>query len=127
MEREREQGTVRLKRAYEPAEESDGTRVLVERLWPRGLTKEKAHLDAWMKEIAPSADLRKWYGHVVERWPEFQRRYTAELDEAGKQELLNELAESAGKGPVTLVYSTHDTDHSGAAVLRDYLRDHYRI
>jgi uncharacterized protein YeaO (DUF488 family) len=127
MASEHGQGTVRLKRAYEPPEESDGRRILVERLWPRGVTKEKADLDAWMKEIAPSAELRKWYGHVVERWPEFQKRYTAELAEAAKKPLLQELAESARKGPVTLVYGAHDTEHNGAVVLRGYLKDHYRI
>jgi uncharacterized protein YeaO (DUF488 family) len=118
---------LRLKRAYEPAEEADGRRILVERLWPRGVAKDKAHLDAWMKELAPSADLRKWYGHVLERWPEFRRRYIAELEQPERQRLLEELAESARNGPVTLVYSTHDTEHSGAAVLRDYLKEHYRI
>jgi uncharacterized protein YeaO (DUF488 family) len=108
---------VTLKRAYEPAEAPDGTRVLVDRLWPRGVSKEHAALDQWMKEIAPSTELRKWFGHDPHRWVEFCRRYSDELHQnAG---LLSELRSLARKRPVTLVYSAHDEVHNDAIVLRD--------
>ncbi len=110
---------VRLKRAYEPASPEDGTRVLVERLWPRGVSKAKAALDDWVKEIAPSPELRKWYGHEVARWPEFRRRYLAEL--AGHAEAVAALRERAKAGRLTLVFAAHDPERSSAAVLRDVL------
>ena len=110
---------IRLKRAYEPASPEDGTRVLVERLWPRGVSKAKAALDDWAKEIAPSPELRKWYGHEVARWPEFRRRYLAEL--AGHAEAVAALGEKAKAGRLTLVFAAHDPEHSSAAVLRDVL------
>lgn len=110
---------IRLKRAYEPAEESDGMRILVDRLWPRGLRKADAALDEWMKEIAPSTRLREWFGHDPRRWPEFQRRYAAELrSHAGEIRRLRALARSK---PVTLVYSAHDSAHNDAVVLRNVL------
>lgn len=110
---------VRLKRAYEPAADSDGVRILVDRLWPRGLRKEDAALDEWMKEIAPSAQLREWFGHDPDRWPEFQRRYAAELRaHAGEIRRLRALARSK---PVTLVYSARDSAHNDAVVLREVL------
>ncbi len=118
---------VRLKRAYEPAADADGRRVLVERLWPRGIAKDEAHLDAWMKDVAPSAELRKWYGHDTKRWPEFRRRYTEELQSPGREPLLHELAESARKGDLTLIYATHDTEHSGVIVLREYLKERFHV
>jgi len=112
---------VTLKRAYEPAEATDGTRILVDRLWPRGVSKERAALDQWMKEIAPSTELRKWFGHDPHRWVEFCRRYADELHQnAG---LLSELRSFARKGPVTLVYSAHDEVHNDAIVLRDVILD----
>ena len=92
---------VRLKRAYEPAEATDGTRILVDRLWPRGVSKERATLDQWMKAIAPSTELRKWFGHDPQRWVEFSRRYNDELHQ--NAELLQQLRALARKGPVTLV------------------------
>jgi uncharacterized protein YeaO (DUF488 family) len=110
---------VRLKRAYEPVNVEDGTRVLVDRLWPRGVSKVDAALDQWMKEIAPSTELRKWFGHDPDRWEEFCRRYSAELHQ--NTELLSRLRSLARQGPVTLVYSAHDEDHNDAIVLRDVI------
>lgn len=110
---------VRLKRAYEPASADDGTRVLVERLWPRGVSKAAAALDDWAKDIAPSPELRTWYGHEVARWPEFRERYLAEL--AGHAEAVAALRETAKAGRLTLVFAAHDAEHSSAAVLRDVL------
>jgi uncharacterized protein YeaO (DUF488 family) len=111
--------TVQVKRAYEPPESGDGYRVLVDRLWPRGLSKEAARLDAWLKELAPSSELRKWYAHDLERWDEFQERYRQELED--RQAALEELAARANEGRVTLVFAARDTEHNSAAVLRDYL------
>jgi uncharacterized protein YeaO (DUF488 family) len=110
---------IRLKRAYEPASPDDGVRVLVDRLWPRGLRKANAAIGRWLKEVAPSTELRRWFGHDPARWDEFQRRYKAELsNDAG---LLDELRGIAKKGTLTLVYSAHDEVHNQAAVLRDVL------
>jgi uncharacterized protein YeaO (DUF488 family) len=111
---------IQIKRTYEKPARSDGRRVLVERLWPRGIKKTAMPLDAWMKEVAPSTELRKWFGHQVERWPEFQRRYRAELAE--HPDAVAELARAAKRGTLTLLYSARDTEHNGAVVLRDYLR-----
>jgi uncharacterized protein YeaO (DUF488 family) len=110
---------VRLKRAYEPADAEDGARILVDRLWPRGVSKADAALDQWMKEIAPSTQLRKWFGHDPDRWEEFCRRYSAELHR--NAELLSQLQSLARQGPVTLVYSAHDEVHNDAIVLRDVI------
>jgi uncharacterized protein YeaO (DUF488 family) len=110
---------VRIKRAYEAPSAADGTRVLVDRLWPRGLKKADARLSQWMKEIAPSTELRKWFGHDPQRWAEFRRRYRAEL--SGKRELVGQLREVARRGPLTLVYSAHDEAHNQAVVLRETL------
>lgn len=110
---------LRMKRAYQPANASDGTRVLVDRLWPRGVSRIDASLDEWMKDVAPSAELRKWFGHDPERWQEFARRYRAELSENGV--LLKKLRALARKGRVTLVYSAHDEIHNDAVVLRNVL------
>jgi uncharacterized protein YeaO (DUF488 family) len=110
---------VSLKRAYERGEAKDGTRVLVDRLWPRGVSKERAALDRWMKEIAPTTELRKWFGHDPDRWPEFCRRYSAELRHSS--ELLAQLRSFARSGPLTLVYSAHDEVHNDAVVLRDVI------
>lgn len=111
---------VRIKRAYEAPSADDGTRILVDRLWPRGLKKSDAAISQWMKEIAPSTPLRKWFGHDPERWEEFRRRYSAEL--AQKSQLLSDLRSMARKGPVTLIYSAHDPQHNQAVVLRDTLQ-----
>jgi uncharacterized protein YeaO (DUF488 family) len=110
---------IQIKRTYEPPARADGRRILVERLWPRGLKKEALAADEWVKEVAPSTGLRQWFDHRVERWAEFQRRYRRELDaNPGAWEPI--LAASM-RGPVTLLYSAHDTLHNGALVLRDYL------
>jgi uncharacterized protein YeaO (DUF488 family) len=108
-------GHIRLKRAYEPPEPSDGTRILIDRLWPRGIKKADAAIDRWIKEIAPSNELRRWFGHRPERWPEFRRRYLAELRR--HPELVEEIREAARAGPVTLVYAARDELHNDAVVL----------
>jgi uncharacterized protein YeaO (DUF488 family) len=110
---------VRLKRAYEPAAHNDGVRILVDRLWPRGVSKADAAVDHWMKDLAPSTALRKWFGHDPARWQEFRRRYEDELLEHADQ--LEQLRELAHKGPITLVYSAHDEAHNDAIVLREVL------
>src|SRR6266568_2393530 len=107
---------IKLKRAYEKPSRDDGMRILVERLWPRGLSKEKAAIDLWMKEVAPSAELRKWYGHEIDKWPEFKQLYKAELH--GKSDLLAELCRYAAKN-VTFVYAARDEKHNSALVLKD--------
>jgi len=111
---------VRLKRAYEPAAPSDGYRVLIDRLWPRGVRREEARLDEWARELAPSSELRRWFGHDPERFVEFRRRYTAELAEQTAK--LKELRREARKGTLTLVYGAHDTEHNDAVVLAEILR-----
>jgi uncharacterized protein YeaO (DUF488 family) len=110
---------VRLKRAYEPAAPDDGVRVLVDRLWPRGLRKTDAAIDRWMKDIAPSTELRRWFGHDPERWPAFHRRYSQELLQQAVA--IDELRELARGGRVTLVFAAHDEAHNDAVVLRDAL------
>jgi uncharacterized protein YeaO (DUF488 family) len=110
---------IRLKRAYLAPSADDGVRILVDRVWPRGVRKSDAAIDRWMKEIAPSTELRRWFGHDPARWDEFQRRYKAELSK--DTELLNELREAAKKGALTLVYSAHDEAHNQAVILRDVL------
>ena len=110
---------VRLKRAYESRAPSDGTRILIDRLWPRGVSKAAAALDQWTRELAPSTELRKWFGHDPARWQEFRRRYAAELREHGAA--LRALRDQARQGPVTLVYSAHDEAHNDALVLREVL------
>ncbi len=111
--------TLKLKRVYEPPEASDGTRFLVERLWPRGLSKQAAKLDAWLKEAAPSDELRRWYGHDPEKWAEFRRRYFAELARA--PEALAPIREALKKGPVTLVFAAKDPRLSNARALKELL------
>ena len=110
---------VQLKRAYSPPSPGDGVRVLVDRLWPRGLRTSDAALDRWLKDIAPSTDLRRWFGHDRSRWDEFCRRYRAELSR--HPEPLNELRELAQAGPITLVFAARDELHNEATVLRDLL------
>lgn len=111
---------IAIKRAYLPPEKSDGKRILIDRLWPRGLSKEKAKIDLWLKEIAPSTELRKWFGHDPAKWAEFQKRYKAELSE--NKEAVGQLVEMAKKQPATLIYSAHDEDHNDAVVLQTYLK-----
>lgn len=109
---------VMLKRAYEPPAKTDGKRILVDRLWPRGLSKVKAGIDLWLKDVAPSTELRRWFGHAPEKWPEFERRYRAEL--AGNQ-ALSELRALASQGDITLVYAARDQLHNEAVVLKRIL------
>ena|SRR5271165_3469846 len=111
--------TIGLKRVYETPTENDGTRILVERLWPRGVSKEKAAIDLWLKEIAPSPGLRKWYGHETSRWDEFRRRYRAEIED--RSEVLGDLKQLLKDGPVTFVYAAKDELHNSALVLKEYL------
>jgi len=110
---------IQLKRAYDPPEPTDGVRILVDRLWPRGVKKEDAAIDEWMKDIAPSTDLRKWFGHDPERWEEFCDRYAEEVGQHEDQ--LKQLRELARKGPITLVYSAHDEAHNDAVALRNFI------
>jgi uncharacterized protein YeaO (DUF488 family) len=115
---------IRTKRVYDPPEEADGTRVLVDRLWPRGVRKEAAALDLWLKDVAPSQALRQWFGHDPERWTEFGRRYRAEL--ARNPEAVGQLDELARRGRLTLLYGARDAEHNQALVLASYLRDHLK-
>ena len=110
---------VRLKRAYEPAAPEDGVRVLVDRLWPRGIRKEDAAIDHWMKEVAPSSALRQWFGHDPARWPEFRRRYAKELHAHG--DAIEALRHLVRQSTVTLVFGARDEEHNDAVVLRDIL------
>jgi uncharacterized protein YeaO (DUF488 family) len=110
---------VKLKRAYEPADLGDGFRILVDRLWPRGVSKEKAKIDLWLREIAPSTELRKWFGHDPEKWDEFQERYRAELKDKG--DLVDQIKAAASRRPITLIYSAHDEEHNDAVVLQKFL------
>ena len=113
---------VALKRVYDAPAEADGTRILVERLWPRGFSKDKATIHQWMKEIAPSPELRRWFGHRPERWPEFQTRYYAELD--ANTEAVHALTALFATGAVTFIFAAKDRDRNGAIALRNYLEDH---
>jgi uncharacterized protein YeaO (DUF488 family) len=110
---------VKLKRAYEPRATGDGTRILIDRLWPRGVSKADAAIDQWMKDIAPSTELRQWFGHEPARWKEFRRRYAEEVRR--NAELFSQLRTLARTGPITLVYAAHDEAHNDAIVLRDLI------
>lgn len=110
---------IQIKRVYEKPAKDDGMRILVDRLWPRGLSKEKADVDLWLKEIAPSTELRKWFGHVPDRWKEFQKRYHHELE--NNIESVSKLKELIKKGAVTLVYGAKDKEHNEALVLKEWL------
>jgi len=110
---------IKLKRVYDSADSSDGTRFLVERLWPRGVKKTALRVEAWLKDVAPSTALRQWFKHDPKKWEQFQRRYRRELD--ANPEALRPIVEAAGSGNVTLVYSSHDAEHNNAVVLKDYV------
>ena len=112
---------IRVKRTYDAPARGDGRRILVERLWPRGMKKEDLEADAWLKEVAPSTELRQWFGHRVERWPEFRRRYRKEL--SANAAAWEPILTAGERGNVTLLYSAHDVVHNGAVVLRDFLAD----
>lgn len=115
---------VTIKRAYEPADREDGFRVLVDRIWPRGVSRSTLKIDLWMKEIAPSTELRKWFNHDVAKWDEFQNRYRKELQAAGEQ--LDCLKKHLSDGPLTLVYGARDEQHNQAVVLCEVLREALR-
>jgi uncharacterized protein YeaO (DUF488 family) len=111
---------LKLKRAYDPASKTDGTRVLVERLWPRGLSKAKLRVDSWLKDVGPSTELRKWFSHDPEKWSRFRARYFRELD--SQPSAWRPILSAARRGRVTLVYSSRDEQHNNAIALQDYLR-----
>jgi len=113
---------IEIKRVYESLKGNKGARFLVERLWPRGVKKEALHMDAWLKDVAPSPELRQWFGHDPLKWEEFQRRYRAELD--AHPEAWQPLLEAARRGDVTLLYSARDTEHNSALLLKNYLEKH---
>ena len=110
---------IRIKRIYETAERADGRRILVDRLWPRGLSKERAAIDFWAKDVAPSNELRRWYGHAPEKWPEFKRRYFAELDANG--EGVAQLRHALGRGTATLLFGSTEMRLNNAVALKEYL------
>src|SRR5690606_413893 len=110
-----------IKRTYDPTTKADGRRVLVERMWPRGMKKDALALDAWVKDVAPSPELRQWVAHKLERWPEFRRRYEKELRE--NTVAWSPILEAARQGTVTLLFSAHDREHNSAVVLRDFLEE----
>ena len=118
-QRESSNMMIRIKRVYDDADQGDGARYLVERLWPRGMRKEDLRLDGWLKDVAPSPDLRRWFAHDPAKWDEFKRRYFAELD--ARPDAWQPLAEAARKGDVTLLYSARDTEHNSALALKEYL------
>jgi uncharacterized protein YeaO (DUF488 family) len=115
---------IKLKRVYEDPSPKDGLRVLVERLWPRGLTKERAAVDLWLKDVAPSPELRKWFGHDPSRWGQFQARYRKELAE--RQDAVELLSQKGKEGTLTLVYAARDEEHNGALVLKRILEHRQR-
>jgi len=113
---------VQVRRAYDAPSADDGRRILVDRLWPRGLAKDAAHVDEWLKAVAPSSELRRWYGHDPAKFDQFRRRYAAELREPERAQALMRLKQEAGRGPVTLLTATRDASRSQAAVLAEQLR-----
>ena len=117
--------TIKLKRVYEAPARTDGRRVLVDRIWPRGVSKKAAELDLWLKDVAPSDRLRKGFAHDAERWEEFKRRYFEELE--GKPESLEELQEAASRGPVTLLFAARDEERNNAVALKEYLEGEFGI
>jgi uncharacterized protein YeaO (DUF488 family) len=110
---------IRLKRAYDPVDSADGARFLVERLWPRGVKKTALPMEAWLKDVAPSSSLRRWFGHDPKKWSEFRRRYFHEL--SANVDALEPIIKASRSGPVTLVYSSHDMEHNNAVALKDYV------
>lgn len=115
---------ISIKRAYDPPSPQDGVRILVDRLWPRGISKESLHLDLWAKDVAPSAELRKWFGHDPRRWPDFQQKYLEELKQ--NSAACEPILEAARKHHVTLLFGAKDPDHNNAVVLSSFLRKHHK-
>ncbi len=116
---------IRIKRVYDSPKKEDGERILVDRLWPRGLTKQRAKVDLWLKDLGPSTELRKWFGHDPEKWKDFERKYRQELK--AKKELLEQIKSEARQSTVTLVYGARDTIHNQASVLKNYLERYFRL
>lgn len=114
---------IKLKRVYEPASKEDGTRILVERLWPRGIKKSDLVMDKWLKEVAPSSELRKWFSHDPAKWEQFQKKYLIELD--ASPESVQFIVQALHRGPVTLLYSSKDTVHNNAVCLKNYLESNF--
>jgi uncharacterized protein YeaO (DUF488 family) len=112
---------IKLKRAYEEPSKEDGSRILVERLWPRGVTKERARIDLWLKDIGPSAELRTWYSHDAAKWPQFRERYYAELKT--KKDLIAVLKQKIKEGPVTFVFAARDEEHNSALALKSFIEN----
>jgi uncharacterized protein YeaO (DUF488 family) len=112
---------VKLKRAYDEPSRNDGYRILVDRVWPRGVSKDEAKIDEWLKDIAPTKDLRKWFNHDPEKWPEFKKRYFRHLEE--RSEAVDEVKQRAAEKTVTLVYAAKDEEHNNAVALKEYLED----
>jgi len=112
---------VRIRRIYEASSPADGKRILVDRLWPRGVSKEAAHLDEWLRSVAPSTELRRWYGHEPAKFGEFKRRYASELEDGDHQQAWRHLVAESGGGTITLLTATKDLEHSEAAVLAEWL------
>jgi uncharacterized protein YeaO (DUF488 family) len=115
---------IQLKRVYEPPEKTDGVRFLVERLWPRGIKKDALHFDGWLKDIAPSTELRQWFAHDPKKWKAFQHKYFSELD--AKRQALEPIRKAMHSGAVTLLFSSHDLEHNNAVALKEYLSSHKR-
>jgi uncharacterized protein YeaO (DUF488 family) len=113
---------IKIKRVYDPPEASDGARILIDRLWPRGIAKDRARIDEWLKEIAPSEQLRQWFGHQPERWEAFQKRYHEELTSTEKPELIQRIKSLAKKDTVTLLFTAKDAEHNNAVALASFLK-----
>ncbi len=116
---------INTKRVYDPADTADGTRFLVERLWPRGIKKESLRIDGWLKEVGPSTELRKWFSHDPAKWDEFRRRYDAELQ--ANPDAWRPIVDAARQGTTTLIYSSHDTEHNNAVALKEFLKHHRHV
>jgi uncharacterized protein YeaO (DUF488 family) len=114
---------LKLKRAYESPETGDGKRILIDRLWPRGISKTTAHLDAWIKELAPSNELRKWFGHDDDRWEVFQKRYIQELSSPDKETILDDIADMQKRETVTLVYGAKNPEHNNGVILKQLIEE----
>ena len=112
---------LKIKRAYDKQEAGDGKRILIDRLWPRGVTKAESGIDEWLKDLGPTTELRKWFGHDPEKWEEFRKKYIKELSAPDKEALLGKIAQSASRSNVTLIYSSKDTEHSDVKVLQELI------
>lgn len=114
---------LKIKRAYEPVEASDGKRILVDRLWPRGISKSQAHIDEWLKDLAPSSGLRKWFGHDPQKWEKFRKKYASELSSPEQKKRLEDITRRARIETITLIYGARDTEHNDARVLEEIIKN----